>query len=149
MHAHTIKIAHLTQTDIGMAQQSSIFLDKLSDQTSPMVYLSVENNKVPLPQSAVRLLTEIMNQMAQGHILTVVPQKDYISTQEGANLLSVSRPFFVNLLESNQIPYKKVGNRRRVLCEDVLKYKTEIQKKRMNVLQELVDQAQELDMGYK
>jgi excisionase family DNA binding protein len=148
MHTHTIKTSHLTLTDINMAQQSSDFLNKISESSS-VYFVGIKNDRVPLPPSAVKLLVEIMNQMAQGHTLTVVPQKDYITTQESADLLNVSRPFFVKLLESGKIPYKKVGNRRRILSEDVLKYKNNIQKKRVHVLQELVDQAQELDLGYK
>jgi excisionase family DNA binding protein len=62
--------------------------------------------------------------------------------------LQVSRPYLVDLLESGKIPYRKVGIRRRVLLQDIIDYKNQIDAARMQTLAELSAQAQELNMGY-
>ncbi|AFZ15682.1 DNA binding domain protein, excisionase family (plasmid) [Crinalium epipsammum PCC 9333] len=103
---------------------------------------------VTIPAAAYKLLVEILAQMAEGNAVSIVPIKKEITTQEAADILNVSRPYFVKLLESGKIPYRKVGTRRRVLTTDVLDYKNQIDTQRMQTLMELAAQAQELNMGY-
>jgi len=148
MHMHSIAVQNPTKKDMGVAKKSFMTLDSLSFKKSSPAYLSIEDEKVELPQSAVKLLFEILNQMAEGNALTLVPKHARLSTQEGADLLNVSRPFFVKLLETGEIPFQKVGNRRRVFAEDIFTYKETALKARRKILQDLVDQAQDLDMGY-
>lgn len=76
------------------------------------------------------------------------PINCFISSQEAADLLNVSQPYLVALLEEGKIPHCKVGAERQVLMKDVLQYKTRIDKARLKALEELSGQAQELDMGY-
>jgi excisionase family DNA binding protein len=71
-----------------------------------------------------------------------------LSTQEAADLLGVSRPFVVGLLEQGHIPYQKVGTHRRVLLADVLRYQQQSRVAQSEALAELQKEAQELDMGY-
>lgn len=148
MNIHSIAFQHLTKKDIGIAKKSFTTLRAMSFKKKSTTFLSVENEKVELPQAAVKLLLEILNQLSEGNAFTLIPEHADLTTQEGADLLNVSRPFFVKLLESGEIPYKKIGNRRRVLSEDVIRYKEKTLKARTKVLQDLVDQAQDLNMGY-
>ena len=69
-----------------------------------------------------------------------------LTTQQAADLLNVSRPFFVGLLEDGQIPYRKVGTHRRVKTTDLLRFKRESYEKRMEALQRMTDFAQEFDL---
>ena len=148
MHTHSTATQNPTKKDIGVAKKSFMRLDALSFKKLSPAYLNIEGEKFELPQSAVKLICEILNQIAEGNALTLIPKHANLTTQEAADLLNVSRPFFVKLLKAGEIPYQKIGNRRRVLADDVIKYKQKTIKSRTKVLQELVDQAQDLDMGY-
>lgn len=104
---------------------------------------------VTIPAVAFRLLVSILAQIAQGNAITVIPVHAELTTQEAADLLKVSRPFLVKLLEDGKIPYRKVGTRRRVLYKDIAEYKRQIDERRRATLDELAAQAQELGMGYE
>lgn len=101
-----------------------------------------------LPPKVLRLIADLLGAMAQGKAVTVVPKELDVTTQEAAMFLNVSRPYFVRLLDQGKLPFHKVGTHRRVRFEDVVKYKEARQQGARNALQELADQAQELDMGY-
>jgi excisionase family DNA binding protein len=108
-----------------------------------------EAETIILPDQALRLLLDVLSNMADGNSVTLVPVDAELTSQQAAELLNVSRPFLVRLLENGQIPYHKVGKHRRVRLKDVMAYKHRIDKKRDEVLDELVAEAQELGLGYE
>jgi len=103
---------------------------------------------VSIPASAFLLLNNILKQMAQGNALRLIPVHAELTTQEAADILNVSRPFLIEQLEKNIIPFRKVGTHRRILFKDLMEYKEEMDRNRQKALDELAAQAQELDMGY-
>ncbi|MDR9405220.1 MAG: helix-turn-helix domain-containing protein [Halothece sp. Uz-M2-17] len=119
-----------------------------TSRTLKLVQDNGEEATLELPASVLHLLTEMLSQMAQGNAVTLLPIHAELTTQEAANLLNVSRPHLVKLLETGEIPFRKVGRHRRVRFEDLMEYKDRIDQKRMAVLDELTAQAQALNLGY-
>ena len=127
---------------------ASYLLKNPSHCTFKVMQDDTQGECVSIPAAALNLLVEILAQMAEGNAVSIVPIKKELTTQDAADILQVSRPYLVELLESGEIPYRKVGTRRRILTQDVINYKNRIDAARMQTLEELAAQAQELNMGY-
>jgi len=103
---------------------------------------------IDLPASAVELLMDILETMAAGRGVTIIPENAELTTVQAAEVLNVSRPFLIKLLDNEKIPYRKVGKHRRIRMEDVMTYRAAIDREREAVLDRLSAEAQEQDMGY-
>lgn len=80
------------------------------------------NQKIKLPKSALRLLTEILKSMSEGKPISIVPVATEVTTQKAAEILGCSRPHLVKLLEDGLIAHTKIGKHRRVKFEDIMNY---------------------------
>jgi excisionase family DNA binding protein len=106
-------------------------------------------HQVELPTSALRLLVDILAELADGNAVKVVPVHAELTTQEAADLLNVSRPHLVKLLEEGELRFHKTGKHRRVRFADLMKFKTERDRASENAMADLAKQAQDLSMGYE
>lgn len=122
----------------GSAQKGALLrlVDDATDET------------LELPPSAVVVLHQALLATAAGHTVTVVQQTQELSTHQAAEVLNVSRPFLIKLLERGAIPFRRVGRRRRVRADDLVAYKATIDREREAVLVALVKDAQEQGDGY-
>ena len=88
---------------------------------------------------------DILDAMAAGRGLTLIPENAELTTVQAAELLNVSRPFLIGLLEAGAIPYRRVGRHRRIRMEDAMAYRERIDRDRETVLDKLVADAQGFD----
>ncbi len=106
-------------------------------------------HKVELPTSALRLLVDILVELAQGNAVKVVPVQAELTTQEAADMLNVSRPHLVKLLEEGGLRFHKTGKHRRVRFADLMQFKSDRDQASEDAMAELAKQAQELALGYE
>lgn len=130
-------------------QLAAFLSSKLETQRIEILDAEQRPHTVQLPVSALRLLDEILSELAMGNAVKVVPIHAELTTQEGADLLNVSRPHLVKLLDENVIPHTRVGRHRRVKFADLMDYKQRRDAESRQAMDELTAQAQKLGMGYE
>ncbi len=131
-----------------LARDSARLLAALRNSPSHRLQLVGKNDTLAVPDEAMQLFAEILAQLAEGNVVRILGLETELTTQEAADLLHVSRPFLVQLLEKGALPFRKVGSHRRVRYQDVVDYKVRDDAERRKALDELTKQAQELNLGY-
>ncbi len=101
-----------------------------------------------VPHSALTLFAQVLAHLANGRPVSVVPADAELTTQQAADMLNVSRPYLVGLLDAGQIPHRKVGTRRRVRFQDLLAYQKVDEARRRQAVAELTRLSAELGVQY-
>jgi excisionase family DNA binding protein len=138
-----------TEQEINLAAESSRLLAACIGQgeTARLRLIDGEAD-VTVPVSAIHMLVDILNQMAQGNAVSLVPVHAELTTQQAADMLNVSRPYLVKLLESGKIRFHKTGRHRRIRFDDLMAYRQQMDEGSRNAADELAAQAQEEGLGY-
>lgn len=142
-----------TEEDIALARESgralsTVLLTRADTQQIDFHDESGAVRTVRMPTSALRLLLEVLTEIGQGNAVSIIPIHAELTTQEAADVLNVSRPFLVQLLEKGDMPFHKIGTHRRVRYHDAIEYKKRVDAGRRKALDELAALAQEGGMGY-
>ena len=147
----TIEPGSTSEADIKAAQEASRALARFGGKGG--VRVEAESDRETrqsfiLPATAVRLLTDILAHLAEGRSIVVMPDDAELTTQQAADMLNVSRPHLIRLLQEGQIEHCKVGTHRRVTLRNLQAYRKSRAAEAEATLNKLAQQAQELDMSY-
>ena len=99
-----------------------------------------------IPRPTAIMFAQILDLLAQGRGVQIIPKEGELSTQQAAAMLNVSRPYLIGLLEADEIPFRKVGRHRRVRLEDLMDYKRQDDLKRRVAADKLAELTEELDL---
>ena len=103
-----------------------------------------DGDAVDLPPALSRVVAAALAEVAGGHAVEVRTVAEELTTQEAADLMGVSRPFVVKLVDGGELPGRLVGTHRRLRRADVLAYREQMRATTAEALQELADNAQAL-----
>lgn len=112
------------------------------------IKLTVEgdSSEIVVPGSVLELLSQILANLANGHGVTLVPTHAELTTQQAAEILNVSRPYLIGLLDAGEIEYRLVGTHRRVSAGSLLEYQRRDRDLRREAADELSAQSQEFGL---
>ncbi len=148
--SQTVTLVMPSAVDALLAQETSRRLEDILDDETGYRFQLIQGDEpgevFAIPAAAMQLLVQMLAEMGQGHAVAVTPVQAEVTTQQAADMLNVSRPYLVNLLEDGKIPFRKVGARRRILLQDLMSYKRASDAKRYETLNELTAYDQELGL---
>ena len=131
--------------DVALADRAGRTLDALIDGPQP-ICARIGGETVDIPTPVISLLREILDHMAHGKGVAVMPLHTELTTRQAADLLQVSRTRLVQILDQGRIPCRKVGSHRRIRAEDILAYRRKTESRRREALDELTARDQELGL---
>ena len=121
-------------------------VERYRDELPPARLIAPDGEAIDLPKAVYDILTQVVQAMSQGLAVAVMPLHLELTTQEAADLLNVSRQYFVQLLDQGAIPFTKTGTHRRVRFGDVMAYKDIRDQQRREGLRRLARLSDELGM---
>jgi len=137
--------AEVTTAVEGLPQIKE-YLATHSDSVIRLVVAGEQDKTLVVPRGAVELLARILAHMAAGQGVSVVPSHAELTTQQAAELLNVSRPFLIGLLENGEIEYRKVGKHRRIRAESLMSHMAQDDVQRREAAEELTRLNREMGL---
>lgn len=117
---------------------------ELTEKAAGLRLVAPDGSEVELPESLRTVLTQTAHQLLRGSRVSVVALHTLLTTQQAAELLNVSRPYLIRLLDRGDLPFELVGTHRRIRIEDVLRYRQERSRRRREALRRLSGEADDL-----
>ncbi len=123
------------------------YLDEHQEALTPVpVTVEESREELLLPRAAVELLVSVLTHMAAGRGVSIVPEHAELTTQQAADMLNVSRPHLIGLLQAEEIEYRKVGTHRRVRAASLMEYMRRDDQRRREAADELSAMNRELGL---
>lgn len=135
-----------TEMELARVAQRCI-MEALDRSKAVKIKLESESGDMPpieLPPASLRLIGQLLGLMSEGKPITLLPEKQELTTVEAANFLNVSRPFVIKEIDAGRIPHRLVGSHRRILLSDLLEYAKQMQSSREAALEDLSQLSHEL-----
>jgi excisionase family DNA binding protein len=120
-------------------------IDNILESSHPTLVGS-DGEQISLPPSLFQLLKRVVSHLSRGQAVTIIPINKEVTTQEAADILNVSRPYLIKMLEEEKIPYVTVGAHRRIPLPTLLEYKERRDEEREQGLAELAQMSQEFGL---
>lgn len=136
-------------TEAGALKSLERQIEQIYGRHESARLLDSEGNAIDIPASALRAFRLVVRRMAEGEKLALLTHGDELTTQQAAELLNVSRPHVIKLLDDGEIAFHKVGSHRRMATADVLAYRARRNAKRREKLDEIIRISEELPGGYR
>ena len=102
--------------------------------------------EITLPSSVLYLIQRVVDELVRGNAISIIPAEQELTTHEAADLLNISRPHLIKLLDRGAMPYHKVGTHRRIRFDDVLRYKHQRDAEKLQAIKELAQMSQDLGL---
>lgn len=125
-------------------QELSNLVDNLS--CLEKIAIVADGQEIEIPSIVSIALMEVIRTLNKGNSITLIPMDKELTTQQAADILNVSRPYFIKLLENGEIPFKKTGTHRKILMQDLMKYREQRVENRRLKIDELSQLSQELGL---
>lgn len=133
---------------IELLRQLAPLLSAQAETLRMRLHSEAEDSQIiEVPAFALRLFGELLCELALGNAVKVVPIHAELTSQEGADLLKMSRPHLVKLLDEGGIPHTKRGTHRRVRLADLVAYERKRIAASLEAIEALAAQSQELGLG--
>lgn len=105
-----------------------------------------DDDALVIPRATAVMFAQILDLLGQGRGVQIMPREAELTTQQAADMLNVSRPYLIGLLESGKIPFRRVGRHRRIKFEALMEYKRQDDLERRAAADDLVDLSEELGL---
>jgi excisionase family DNA binding protein len=105
----------------------------------PEIEIEETSEKIKVPLSALKLLSDILKSMAEGKLISIVPIATEVTTQAAAEILGCSRPHLIKLLEEGKIDFTKVGKHRRIKFDDIMIYRKQMKEQQKKYIIDIMN----------
>ena len=139
LEEETLSAKELSRNLTGLLNGGERLTLHLTNQTGQSLETTINT-------SAIKLLARILTTLAEGHKVALIPMESELTTQEAAEIMGVSRPYVVGLLEKGNIPFRKIGTHRRIKLQDLMEFSKRNQEARQKGVQELTEHNEALGL---
>ncbi|MGP4019489.1 helix-turn-helix domain-containing protein [Saccharopolyspora sp. 5N708] len=133
-------------SDPNLTDLARVLASEAASKRGVAVLVGPDGNPTPLPDAVFDVLRVVVDVLARGMAITIAPHNTMLTTQEAADLLGISRPTLVRLLEGGEVPFEMRGRHRRVRLADLVEYQTRTRRDRERALGEMAERGEKDDI---